>query len=231
MFLIIGGTSEIAYQISKILINHDDVIVTYRNKNKLQQIKGNNKNKIFYKKLDINNLNEIKKFVLQNQRLLKNINFVNLATTTADGLVHNLKLNNLHNVYNVNVFSNIIFSKELLPLMIRQNYGRFIFFTSTRGERGDKGISLYSSSKQSLNGFSRCLSKEYSSYNITSNCIKLGYFNTKLFNNIPVKIKKKLKAEIPSNKLGDINNITVAIQMIVKANYISGSTITIDGSI
>ena len=126
--------------------------------------------------------------------MLNNIKFINLATTTIDSLVHNVKSKDIYKVYNVNIFSNIIFAKTLLPIMIKQNYGRFIFFTSTRGERGDKGISLYSSSKQSLYGFSRCLSKEYSTFNITSNCIKLGYFNTKLFNNIPNQIKNRLKS-------------------------------------
>ena len=74
--------------------------------------------------------------------------------------------------------------------MIQQKYGRFIFFTSTRARRGDVGISLYSSSKAAISGFSKCLSKEYFNYNITSNCIQLGYFKTKLFNKIPKKLNQ-----------------------------------------
>ena len=47
-----------------------------------------------------------------------------------------------------------------------------LFFTSKRVV-GDVGISLYSSTKEAISGFSRCLAKEYANYNITSNCIKL----------------------------------------------------------
>ena len=115
--------------------------------------------------------------------------------------------------------------------MIQQNYGRFIFFTSKRASRGDIGISLYSSTKEAISGFSRCLAKEYANFNITSNCIKLGYFKTKLFQNIPKKIKLKLLNEIPSKKLGEINNIYNAINTIVKTEYINGSNIDIDGGI
>jgi 3-oxoacyl-[acyl-carrier protein] reductase len=115
--------------------------------------------------------------------------------------------------------------------MIKQNFGKFIFFTSTRGLRGDKGISLYASSKQALSGFSRCLAKEYAIFNISSNCIRLGYFNTKLFNNISDDIKIKLKKEIPSKKLGNSNNITKAILMLSNTDYITGSEINIDGGI
>lgn len=231
MYLIIGGSSDLANEIANKLIKYDDIIITYRTTSNLKRIKSKNNKKIIYKKLDLNNLQNIKKFILTNKKSLKKVKFINLATLSIDKLTHDLKLNDITNVFNVNLFSNILLSKELIPLMIKQNFGKFIFFTSTRGERGDKGISLYSSSKQALSGFSRCLAKEYAGFNISSNCIKLGYFNTKLFNNISHDIKIKLKKEIPSKKLGEPINITKAILMLSDTNYITGSEITIDGGI
>jgi NAD(P)-dependent dehydrogenase (short-subunit alcohol dehydrogenase family) len=170
-------------------------------------------------------------FIKKNKKILKNIKFINLATAKADKLIINLNIQEIENVFNVNILSNIYLSKKLLNLMIHQNYGRFIFFTSKRASRGDIGISLYSSTKEAISGFSRCLAKEYANFNITSNCIKLGYFKTKLFQNIPKKIKLKLLNEIPSKKLGEINNIYNAINTIVKTEYINGSNIDIDGGI
>lgn len=231
MYLIIGGSSDLANKIANTLIKYDDIIITYRTISNLKRIKPKNNNKIFYKKLDLNKLSSIKKFVLINKRLLNKVKFINLATLTIDKLTHDLKLNDISNVFNVNLFSNIMLSKELVPIMIKQNFGKFIFFTSTRGKRGDKGISLYASSKQALSAFSRCLAKEYASFNISSNCIRLGYFNTKLFNKISGDIKIKLKKEIPSKKLGNPSNITKAILMLSNTDYITGSEITIDGGI
>ena len=115
--------------------------------------------------------------------------------------------------------------------MIQQKFGRFIFFTSKRASRGDVGISLYSSSKEAISGFSKCLAKEYFDYNITSNCIKLGYFKTKLFEKIPKRIKSKLISQIPNNKLGNLRNISNVIHTIVDSEYINGSTIDVDGGI
>ena len=182
-------------------------------------------------KLDLTKQKNIDLFIKKNKKILKNIKFINLATAKADKLIINLNIQEIENVFNVNILSNIYLSKKLLNLMIQQNYGRFIFFTSKRASRGDIGISLYSSTKEAISGFSRCLAKEYANFNITSNCIKLGYFKTKLFQNIPKKIKLKLLNEIPSKKLGEINNIYNAINTIVKTEYINGSNIDIDGGI
>lgn len=230
MYLIIGGSSDIGYELSKKLIEEDDIIITYNTKKNLKKIKSN-KNKITYLKLDLTKQKNIDLFIKKNKKILKNIKFINLATAKADKLIINLNIQEIENVFNVNILSNIYLSKKLLNLMIQQNYGRFIFFTSKRASRGDIGISLYSSTKEAISGFSRCLAKEYANFNITSNCIKLGYFKTKLFQNIPKKIKLKLLNEIPSKKLGEINNIYNAINTIVKTEYINGSNIDIDGGI
>ena len=230
MYLIVGGSSDLANKIVEDLSKYENIIVTFRNSAKVKKIKSKKK-KILYRKLDLNKLQSIRKFVLQNKKLLKNIKFINLATFTVDKLTHNLKNDDIIKVFNVNLFSNITLARELLPIMINQNFGKFIFFTSTRGERGDKGISLYSSSKQALSSFSRCLAKEYAGFNITSNCIRLGYFDTKLFNNISENVRSKLIREIPSKKLGNPINITKTILMISNTDYISGSDISIDGAI
>lgn len=230
MFLIIGGSSDIGSDITKVLIKFDDVIVTYRKKQNLKKIESN-KHKIYFEKLDLNNFKDIDRFFKKYHKKLKNIKFINLATSKSDKLIVNLSTIDIKNVFKINVLSNIYICKKILPLMIQQKYGRFIFFTSKRASRGDVGISLYSSTKEAISGFSKCLSKEYSNYNITSNCIKLGYFKTKLFNKIPKNIKVKLLNQIPNKKLGSIKNINNVIQTIVNSEYINGSIIDIDGGI
>ena len=230
MFLIIGASSDIGNEIVKDLIQYDDVLLTYRTRKNIKIVKTN-KNKIYYEKLDLTNYKNIDKFLKKYSKLLKNIKFINLATAKSDKIIINLNTIDIQNVFKVNVLSNIYLCKKLLPLMIQQKFGRFIFFTSKRASRGDVGISLYSSSKEAISGFSKCLAKEYFDYNITSNCIKLGYFKTKLFEKIPKKIKSRLLNQIPNKKLGKINNINNVINTIIDSEYINGSIIDIDGGI
>ena len=230
MFLIIGASSDVGNEIVKDLIKYDDVLLTYRNKNNIKKIKAN-KYKIFYEKLDLTDYQNIDKFLKKYSKLLKNIKFINLATAKSDKIIINLNTIDIQNVFKVNVLSNIYLCKKLLPLMIQQKFGRFIFLTSKRASRGDVGISLYSSSKEAISGFSKCLAKEYYDYNITSNCIKMGYFKTKLFEKIPKKIQLKLISQIPNKKLGNLRNINNVIHAIVDSEYINGSTIDVDGGI
>ena len=54
MFLIIGGSSDLGNSLATHLLNFDDVLLTYRNIKNLKKIKAN-KNKIYYKKLNLEN--------------------------------------------------------------------------------------------------------------------------------------------------------------------------------
>ena len=107
----------------------------------------------------------------------------------------------------------------------------FIFFSSSKASKGDSGVSIYSSSKTSLIGYSRSLSKELGRYNITSNLISLGYFEGSMWNRLENKKKLELLKEVPTKKIGNALNILNVINMLIKSDYVSGSNINIDGGI
>ena len=230
MIILIGASSGIGLKLINELIQYDNILATY-NKKKIDIKIKNKKNNLIIKKLDISNEKNIKKFVNDNDKILKRVTFVNLATISVDKLIVNLKSKDINRAFKINSFSNILFAKYLLDKMIKDNFGRFVFFNSTRASRGDVGISLYSSSKSILKPFSKCISKEFGRFNITSNVISLGYFDSPLLNNINEKIKKDLINQIPSKKIGKTKNISNIIKTIIKSDYISAAEIKIDGGL
>ena len=115
--------------------------------------------------------------------------------------------------------------------MIKNNFGRIIHFSSTKVLDGEVGTALYSASKSFLNGLSASIAREYGKFNITSNVLSLGYFNSTLWEAIPNKIKKERLKDIPSRKLGSTKNISNAIEFIINSEYVNKSTIKIDGGI
>tara|TARA_B110000459_G_C16452242_1_gene421276 strand:- start:107 stop:799 length:693 start_codon:yes stop_codon:yes gene_type:complete len=230
MIILIGASSGIGLRLINELIQYDDILATYNRKKINIKIK-NKKNNLIIKKLDISNENNIKKFVNDNSKVLKRVTFLNLATISVDKLIVNLKSNDISRSFQINSFSNILFAKYLINIMIKDNFGRFVFFSSTRASRGDTGISLYSSSKSMLKPFSKCISKEFGRFNITSNVISLGYFDSPLLNNINKKIKEKLLNQIPSKKIGKTKNISNIIRAIIKSDYINAAEIKIDGGL
>ena len=230
MIILIGASSGIGLKLINELIQYDNILATY-NKKKINIKIKHKKNNLIIKKLDISNEKNIKKFVKDNNKILKRITFVNLATISVDKLIVNLKSKDINRAFQINSFSNILFAKHLIDKMIKDNFGRFVFFSSTRASRGDAGISLYSSSKSILKPLSKCISKEFGRFNITSNVISLGYFDSPLLNNINEKIKKKLINQIPSKKIGKTKNISNIIKTIIKSDYISAAEIKIDGGL
>ena len=230
MIILIGASSGIGIKLIKELIKYDDVIATY-NKKKINVKIKTNKNNLYIKKLDISKEINIKKFVHQNYKHLKKITLINLATISVDKLILNINSNDILKTFHVNAFSNILLAKYLINNIIKDNFGRFIFFNSTRASRGDVGISLYSTSKSILNPFSKCITKEFGRFNITSNVITLGYFDSPLLNNIDNKIKQRLINQIPSKKIGKTNNISNIIKAIIKSEYVSSAEIKIDGGL
>lgn len=113
--------------------------------------------------------------------------------------------------------------------MIRNNFGRIIFSSSSTAENGSVGNLGYSSSKSSLKGISGTIAKEYKDYNITSNILSLGYFNSRMWKTLPKKNRETLISNTLNNKLCDENAIYEIIETLIKFNSINMSTIFIDG--
>ena len=110
--------------------------------------------------------------------------------------------------------------------MVKQKWGRIIHLSSIRVASGTLS---YSTTKHGLLGMSKVLAKEYAKFNITSNCLILGAFNTGMFKGLKEKVKKEMINQIPSRKLGDIESIANAIKFIVNSPFVNGASIQIDG--
>jgi NAD(P)-dependent dehydrogenase (short-subunit alcohol dehydrogenase family) len=110
--------------------------------------------------------------------------------------------------------------------MVKQKWGRVIHFSSIRVASG--AIS-YTTTKHGLLGMSKVLAKEYAKFNITSNSLILGAFNTGMFQNLNKKVKKEMIDQIPSKEIGEVENIVSAIKFIVDSPFVNGASIRIDG--
>ena len=113
--------------------------------------------------------------------------------------------------------------------MIKYNYGRFIFLSSKKAEQGSEGNIIYSFSKSGLYGLSRSISKEYRKFNITSNIISLGYFDSKMWASLNSSIQKKLLKQTLYGKLGNPSVLYDTIKLIVKYQFINMAKIDLDG--
>tara|TARA_B100000780_G_scaffold59732_1_gene38237 strand:- start:8557 stop:9234 length:678 start_codon:yes stop_codon:yes gene_type:complete len=222
MIVLTGASGGIGLEILEGLSKIDDVLAIY-NSSKPKNIKLPN---IKFEKVDISDPDEILSFIDSNKKNLTNVTLINLAAVSIDGLLANYDLKDWEKVIRVNLSSNFLFSRYLIPLMIKDKWGRIIHVSSTNSAIG---AGAYSSSKSGLDGLSKALSREYARYSITSNIIKLGVFNTGMFHALSEKNQKAFLDQIPSKKLGQTSNVTNAISFLINSEFVNGATITIDG--
>lgn len=223
-FIVIGYSSNIAQDAMSRFSKENVIYGTFNSKK--PNIKDNN---IYLSQLDLQNEDNIKDFVDPIKKNLSEIVVINFAAYKDDSLVVNQELDSWNRALNINISSNFLLSKYLLPVMIQNKWGRFIHISSEKGVRGSVGSTAYSASKSALHGFSRSLAKEYARFGITSNVLSLGYFDSGLYRKLDKKIQKLFIESVPSKKLGSAGDIYHAINFLVSSDYTSGSVITIDG--
>jgi len=227
MIILTGASGGIGRAILPMLSQLDDVIALYHSTP--PDIVGNKH--IKGHKLNLSSESDIKAFCAKMEKEFKKITLIHAAALSNDGLAAQLNVNDWDQVMDVNLRGNFLVTRELLIPMIREKWGRIIHFSSVAGVRGMPGTLAYSTSKTGLQGMSRVLAREYARFNITSNVLVLGYFNTGLIETLSENIRESIKEEIPSKKLGDPYDIVCAVEFLIKSGYTNGSLVNIDGAI
>ncbi len=226
MILLTGASGGLGKDLVRYLSKNHNILAIYKS-NKPQDIK--NKGSIEWMYADLSLESDVQQVCNKAESYKENITLVSMSAIKKDGLIINYDIDSWRDVFEVNVTSPFNLVKNLLPIMMEGLWGRVILITSTGGVRGDIGTVSYSASKHALFGLSNVISKEYARYNITSNILSLGTFDTGLFHNLSDKIKSEILKGIPSKKTGKVDNISKAIELIIGSEYINRSVINIDG--
>lgn len=225
MIILTGASGGIGDQIIRTIAEMDNVLGIYSSHK--PDDPGNDK--IEYIKLDLGVPDEINKFVETRGSQFSHITIVHMAGLKIDGLASNYSEADWDLMTNLNIKSTFLFTKSLLPHMVRDNWGRIIFISSRGALEGDTGTIAYSACKSALIGMSNTLAKEYARFNISSNVLVLGTFDTGMYQKLPENKKREILNKIPSKRLGNTSNISNAIKFIIDSEYVNGSMINIDG--
>jgi 3-oxoacyl-[acyl-carrier protein] reductase len=156
---------------------------------------------------------------------------VNNAGITRDKLLLRMKEEDWDRVINVNLKGVFNCTYAVLPIMLKNRWGRIINITSVIGLIGNAGQSNYAASKAGIIGFTKSVAKEVGSRNITCNAVAPGFIDTEMTKSLPQNIKEKYLSSIPLQKLGSPSDVANLVYFLAsdEANYITGEVIKIDG--
>lgn len=134
---------------------------------------------------------------------------------------------------NLNLSVPFFFSREFIPEMRKQNFGRVINIASLQSTRAFPNGLAYGASKGGVCQMTRAMAEAWSRYGICCNAIAPGFFPTELTSSVFENTKNRDRAARQTaigrnGELEDLFGITIFFSSEA-SSYITGQTLAIDG--
>ena len=184
--------------------------------------------------LDLSDEDSIKNSIKQIFSTSKRIDIlVNNAGIASGGLFQMTPISELRKVFEINLFSQILFTQGIAKIMIRNKSGSIINLSSSAAFIADPGTLSYGSSKSALIRATHSMAIELGALNIRVNAIAPGVTKTDMFDQMSKDARDKL---INSSSLKrpaepkDIANVALFLASDL-SSFVTGQVIRADGGI
>ena len=158
---------------------------------------------------------------------------INNAGISSYSLLQDLTLSEWNECIAVNLTSAFLYSREVIPYMLKNHEGRIINITSIWGLVGASCEVHYSTAKAGLIGFTKALAKELGPSGITVNAIAPGVIETDMNAHLSDYDLKALEDETPVGRIGKADEIASAALYLANegSSFITGEVLNISGGI
>jgi NAD(P)-dependent dehydrogenase (short-subunit alcohol dehydrogenase family) len=146
-------------------------------------------------------------------------------------LSHEVAIEDLRHVFDVNFMSCFYITKAVLPGMIKRKYGRILNLASIAGKEGNAGMLAYSASKAAVIGMTKVQGKEYAETGVTINAMAPAVIRTPLVDNMPDEQVKYMTDKIPMKRCGTLEEaVNMAMYIVSRKNsFTTGFTFDLTG--
>ena len=159
--------------------------------------------------------------LVNNAGITKDRLFLKMSRAQWDEVLHT----NLNSVFNV--------TKQVLPDMVQNAWGRVINISSINGQKGQAGQTNYSAAKAGMHGFSMALAQEVAHQGVTVNTVSPGYIGTDMVHAVREDILEKIVSGIPVKRLGQPQEVASLVAWLASedAGYTTGANFSINGGL
>ena len=160
-------------------------------------------------KVDVTNFKDIQDNIKKVEKEFGKIDiFINNAGMTGmNAKVWDYPVDEWKKVLDLDLNSIFYCCKAVVPIMIKNNYGRIINISSIAGKEGNPNASAYSTSKAGVIGLTKSLGKELAQKNIAVNCVTPAAAKTRIFDQMTEEHINYMLSKIPRNKFAKVEEL------------------------
>lgn len=131
----------------------------------------------------------------------------------------------------VNLRSQFLCCRKVVPGMIERNYGRIANVASIAGKEGNPTASAYSASKAGVIALTKSLAKEVAEHNISVNAIAPAAAKTRIFDQVSEQHIAYMLAKIPRGRFLKVEEAaaTIAFMVSEECSFTTGFTFDVSG--
>jgi len=194
---------------------------------------------------DVSKTDEVKNVVKETINKYGKVDImINNAGGPPTGAFQDFSLEEWQKAVELNLYSAITFSNEVIPYMREHNWGRIVNITSYAVKQPVDGLILSNTVRAGIVGLAKTMSNEFGRYNVLVNNICPGRIFTDritfLANDRAEKTGKsfdevieEMGSDVPVGRIGkpeELANLAVFLSS-KRASYITGTTIQVDGGL
>jgi 3-oxoacyl-[acyl-carrier protein] reductase len=157
--------------------------------------------------------------------------FINNAASAYDDIITNMNINDLRDMFNINVFSPMIITKYILRnMLLNKTKGSIIHISSISAHTGYKGLAMYASSKGAIEAFSKNTAREWGVKGIRSNVVVPGFMETAMSASLSMEQKEKIYRRTSLKQATSITSVAETALFLAseQAHSITGQSIHVD---
>lgn len=156
---------------------------------------------------------------------------INNAAISSFSLFTDISLEDWNDMLGVNLTGAFLYSKSVIPDMLKRKQGRIINITSMWGLVGASCEVHYSAAKAGLIGMTKALAKELGPSGITVNAIAPGVIDTDMNAALSDSDREALVGDTPVMRIGSTRDVAEAALFLAGdgASFITGEVLNVSG--
>jgi len=178
-------------------------------------VKNLNDKNLNYDLVDVSDFKNVNKSVIkivENYKIDILINNAGITGPTAE--LWKYEINDWNKVIDINLHGTFNCCKSIVPIMIKNNYGRIVNIASVSGKDGNAKASAYSAAKAGVIGLTKSLGKELAEYNIAVNAVTPAGAKTRILDQMSKEHVQRMLSKVPRGRFLELDELSSLVSWL-----------------